>query len=73
MKIYNIRCNRSSNAIGSDSKNRKSKKGYKRKSDHETSVISPSVSKGGRQNLSSKNRKFLEGLGLKVKQSIENC
>lgn len=30
-------------------------------------------SKGQKKDLSNKNIKFLEGLGLKVKQSIENC
>lgn len=72
MKIYNMRCNRSSNRFLNDSKNGKSKKEYKRKSANGTGVIQSSVSNGGRQKISSKDRKLLEGLGLKVKQSIEN-
>lgn len=44
-----------------------------------TKPLGPSGGGGGRKKkntkkeLSNKNRRFLEGLGLKVKQSVENC
>lgn len=55
---------------------------YKSKAKRVKSVNPPKVSGAGsrrrskslgNRKLSKKNKKFLEGLGLKVKQSIENC
>lgn len=71
MKMYNIRGNR--NSSGSTSE-----KGYKSPSKRKHGVIPGGSSvtnrrKTGKKSISSKNKKFLEGLGLKVKQSVENC
>lgn len=69
MKIYNLY---SSNA------HTEVKKDYKSPSKRNHDVILGKVAVKSRQKtrknkISSKNKKFLEGLGLKVNQSIENC
>lgn len=71
MKIYNLR---GSNAHTDEHV----KKGYKSPSKRNHGVIPgkvgvPSRRKTSKKRISTKNKKFLEGLGLKVKQSIENC
>lgn len=78
MKIYNVRCNRNTNGPVSGGKDQSTGKGYKSPRKRKSSVNRRGVpgssgQKTSKKAISTKNRKFLEGLGLKVKQSIENC
>lgn len=77
MLIYHMRGN--SNAAVSSNLAKYVKKCYKSKVTHKRKAIHPKESvrsgqkKSRKKSLSKKNKNFLEGLGLKVKQTVENC